>query len=245
MKRRDKFRPEDDNGNYLTGPALYETARQFGGDTLVVAFGRGKDILAACLELRDTFNLILFYGYMVPGGLSYELESLDYYERFFGVHIHRFCHPLFWDNLNDFVFQPPQRVSTIRAIDFPHHTNADLGRIVGQMHGLDDPLIVFGYRMGDSPRRRLLVLREGPLGVRGLRYFWPIWDWNIERVADKLKSAGVALPRDYALWGRTLTAIDYQFAQVIRAELPDDWRKLLEWYPLLEAEMFRHERVGK
>ncbi len=232
-------------GEYMTGDALYEVARQVAGDTLILAFSRGKDSLSAWLSLRERFNIIPFYGYMVPGGLSYERESLDYYERYFGQHIYRFPHPLFWSNINDLVFQPPQRVGVIRAIDFPNYTNMELARVVAGLNGVNDPLVVFGYRAGDSPRRRLLVLREGPIGVTGLRYFWPIWDWNMERVAQALHSAGVALPYDYQLWGRSLTAIDYQFAQVIRAQLPDDWNKLLEWYPLLEAEIYRHERVGK
>ncbi len=244
VKRRDKFQPVDERGEYLTGTALYKLVREIAGDTLVLAFSRGKDSIAMWLELRDYFNIIPYYGYMIPGGLSYERESLDYYEDFFGTKIHRFPHPIFWKNVNDLVFQPPERVSTIRTIDFPDYDYSTLVDVVASIHGLDKPYVAFGYRAADSPRRRLLVLREGPLGSN-LRYFWPIWDWTIDMIEKRLKGAGVQLALDYELWGRTLTAIDYQYAAPIRDNLPDDWEKVKFWYPLIEAEVFRHEVVGR
>ena len=245
MKRRDKYQPTDEAGDYLTGQALYEVAREIGGDTIVLAFSRGKDSLATWLELRETFTIIPYYCYMVPGGLSYERDSLDYYEDYFGQHIARFVHPIFWKNINDFVFQPPERVRKIREIDYPDHEQYDLAQLVAAMHGLEGNYTAFGYRAKDDPRRGVLVQREGPLGFANFRYFWPIWDWNIEQVSTRVNGAGLALPVDYELWGRTNTAIDYQFGSIIRDKLPEDWERLCFWYPLLEAEMFRHEVVGR
>lgn len=245
MKRRDKFQPLDENGEYLTGPALYEVVREISGDTLLLAFSRGKDSISMWLELREHFNIIPYYCYMVPGGLSYERESLDYYEDYFGVHIARFHHAIFWKNINDFVFQPPLRVSAIRALGIPNYDYKDFIAPLVEQHGLDNPYVAFGYRMNDSPRRRLLMMREGPMGYKDYRYFWAIWDWDIDRVADKLREANIALPRDYMLWGRTNTTIDYQYMTAIRDNLPDDWEEMKFWYPLLDAEIFRHEVVGK
>lgn len=245
MKRRDKFQPVDGAGNYLTGPALYQIMREIAGDTLVLAFSRGKDSIAMWLELREYFNIIPYYCYTIPGGFSYEVESLEYYEDFFGCKIYRFLHPIFWKNLNDFVFQPPQRVRRILEFGISNYEYSDLVNGLAAMLGLDNPYVAFGYRVHDSPRRRLLVLREGPLGLTGYRYAWPIWDWDLEKIANKIKAAGVMLPRDYELFGWTLTATDFQYAHVIRDELPDDWEKMKFWYPLIEAEMFRHEQAGK
>lgn len=244
MKRRDKFLPVDEAGEFLTGRPLYELAREIGGDTMVLAFSRGKDSIAVWLELRDYFEIIPYYCYMVPGGLSYERESLDYYENFFGAHIIRLVHPIFWKNMNDFVFQPPERVGRIRTLNYPNHEQADLARIVSDMHGLDGNYAAFGYRAADDPRRGILVRREGPLGRDNFRYFWPIWDWNVAQVSERVKAAGAELPLDYALWGRSITAIHYQYAAVMRDRLPDDWERLCFWYPLLEAEIFRYEGVG-
>lgn len=243
MKRRDKFIPTDEAGNFLSGQALYDVARDIGGDTLVLAFSRGKDSLAVWLELRDQFKIIPYYCYMVPGGLSYERDSLDYYEQFFGVHIIRFVHPIFWKNMNDFVFQTPERVKRIRTLNYPSYEQSDLARIVGETHGLEGNYTAFGYRAADDPRRGVLVNREGPLGYDNFRYFWPIWDWKVDQVSERVKDAGLRLPVDYDLWGRTNTAIHYQFSSIVRDELPEDWERLCFWYPLLEAEMFRYEQI--
>lgn len=245
MKRRDKFLPLDDRGEYLTGPALYEKCREMGGDTLVLAFSRGKDSICMWLELREYFTIIPYYCYVVPGGLSFERDSLEYYEEFFGQHIARFVHPIFWKNMNDFVFQPPERVRMIRTLNYPNYTQAMLAQIVGGRRGLTDHYTAFGYRAADDMRRRTLVLREGPLGDTSFRYFWPIWDWNKERVAARIQGADVALSADYAFWGRTNTALDYEYSSVLRDSFPDDWATLCFWYPLLDAEMFRHEQVGR
>lgn len=244
MKRRDKFHPVDGEGNYLSGPALYEICREIGGDALLLAFSRGKDSICAWLELREYFNIIPYYCYIVPGGLSYECESLDYYEDYFSRRIARFVHPIFWKNINDFVFQPPQRVRVIRTLDYPHHEQADIARLFGESLGLSGFYTAFGYRSADDIRRRILVEREGPLGLNAFRYFWPIWDWNKQRVTDTLIEHDVALPIDYEFWGRTNTALDYEYSSILRDTLPDDFDKLCFWYPLLEAEMFRHEQVG-
>ena len=246
MKRRDKYHPLDEAGEYLTGPALYEEARrQMGGDRLMLAFSRGKDSISTWLELRDYFEIIPYYCYMIPGGTSFERDSLDYYEQFFGTKIYRFLHPLFWRNLNSFHFQPPQRAATIIGCGVPDYDYEGLVDDLGAMLGIARPYVAFGYRADDSPRRRLLVLREGPMGSTSYCYFWPIWDWNLERVANRLKAAGVKLPIDYQVFGWTLTATDYQYAHAIRDHFPEDWERMKFWYPLIEAEMFRHEVVTR
>ena len=216
MKRRDKGNiAADGTGEYLTGPPLYHRMREITGDKLVLAFSRGKDSIAMWLELRDYFTIIPYYCYMVPGGLSYERESLDYYERFFGTKIHRFLHPLFWKNLNGFLYQPPQRVGTIIASQIDDYEYSVLADGLGAYMGIERPYVAFGYRVHDSPRRRLLILREGPIGTN-LHYFWPIWNWTVGDVAEKLKSCGVKIPRDYEVFGWTFTATDYQYIHAVR-----------------------------
>lgn len=246
MKRRDKYHPLDEEGEYLTGPALYDELRRQGGNTVLLSFSRGKDSIATWLELRDHgFEIIPFYCYIVPGGLSYELESLDYYERYFGRHIYRCIHSKFWDDLNDCMFQPPQRVRSIMEFAVRNYDYKDLADGIAAMHGLASPYVAFGYRMHDNAQRRLLVLREGPMGLDNYRYIWPIWDWRVNQVAERIKGAGVALPADYTRWGWTLTATVYRYLKPLRDHYPEDWEKLKYWFPLIDAEFFRYERVGR
>ena len=81
--------------------------------TVLLAFSRGKDSVAAWLLMREYFTEIVpYFMYRVPD-LSFEEDSLRYYEDYFGVKIMRLPHPSLWRMLRNNVFQsptnPPQR----------------------------------------------------------------------------------------------------------------------------------------
>ena len=62
--------------------ALMEETHKRTGDTILLAFSRGKDSIAAWLALRDSKlfkRIIPVYLYLVPG-LKFEEESLKYFE---------------------------------------------------------------------------------------------------------------------------------------------------------------------
>jgi len=233
----------DDQGQPLAGQPLYDLCRQIYGDTILLAFSRGKDSIAMWLELRDKFNIIPFYMYHCPG-LSFIESSLDYYERFFGQHIIRLPHHLFYDSLNDFIYQPPHRVATIRAVNFPNYDYDDLAAIICEQMNLPRTAVAMGYRAGDNPQRRYMINREGALGKEGKPYFHAIWDYNLERVCKAIIQSGVQLPIDYQTMGRTIISWEYQYLKPVKDHFPDDYQRMLEWWPWLDLEFFRHEQVG-
>ena len=232
----------DADGNALRGEALIERVRELSGDTILLSFSRGKDSIAMWLYLRPHFEIVPYYLDWIPG-LSWVDESLAYYEAFFGQHIIRLPHPLFWKYLNSFFFQPPERVATIRAINFPSYDYADLDDILCRQYGRE-MYTAMGMRSADGLMRRNLMIQQGVLGNKRRRYFYPIWDWNIEQVGRIILDSGVALPVDYELWGRTATDFTYPFLKGVRDHFPDDWRRILDWFPLADLELFRYEQVG-
>ncbi len=232
----------DADGNALRGKALIERVRELSGDTILLSFSRGKDSIAMWLYLRPHFEIVPYYLDWIPG-LSWVDESLAYYEAFFGQHIIRLPHPLFWKYLNSFFFQPPERVAIIRAIDFPPYDYADLDDILCQQRGRE-MYTAMGMRSADGLMRRNLMIQQGVLGNKRRRYFYPIWDWNIEQVGRIILDSGVALPVDYELWGRTATDFTYPFLKGVRDRFPDDWQRILDWFPLADLELFRYEQVG-
>ena len=60
-----------------------------------------------------------------------------------------------------------------------------------------------------------------------------------------LKRHGLKLPAEYHMWGRTVGSWDYIYLKAIRDNYPDDYSRVLEWWPLADLQIFRYEEVGK
>ena len=67
----------------------------------------------------------------------------------------------------------------------------------------------------------------------------PIADWLKAEVMGIIDRYGVKLPIDYEIFGRSFDGIDYRFVEPMRRHLPDDYERLLEWFPLLVGEFIR------
>lgn len=233
----------DADGNALSGDALANCVREIAGDRLLLSFSMGKDSLATWLWLRERFNIIPYFLYWVPG-LQFVEESLDYYEQFFGQHIIRLPHPLLYKLLRSFAYQPPERVGRLDSLRLVDYDFAFLDEILASEQQLGpDYFCAVGMRAADNLQRLRLIQQMGALGNIKRRYYFAIWDWKLEQVADLIMQSGVALPPDYAYWGRTLAAYDYQYLAPIRQHYPQDFERIRFWFPLIDAEMFRYESI--
>ena len=86
-------------------------------DTAIIAFSTGKDSIAAWLQMRRYFkHIVPYYCYSVPN-LGFVERSLAYYEDFFGTHIYRLPHRSLYRWMRGLVFQPPDHVTKIEALD--------------------------------------------------------------------------------------------------------------------------------
>lgn len=236
----------DADGKPIAGLDLLSLARELTGDTLLLSFSCGKDSLAAWLWLREVapdLRIVPYFLYYVPG-LSYVDAALAYYEEWFGCHIMRLPHPLFYRFLRNAFYQPPDLVALLDAFDLPGFDFADVDDLLAAEIGQPKVLTALGFRAMDNIDRRNLLLQKGPLGTGKRRWYWPIWDWNIERVATCIRAHKIKLSAEYKYFGRTLAAFDYQCLAPLRLHFPADWRRVVKWFPLIELEMFRYEVVG-
>jgi 3'-phosphoadenosine 5'-phosphosulfate sulfotransferase (PAPS reductase)/FAD synthetase len=213
-------------------------------DTVLLAFSCGKDSIAAWLAIRKKFERIEpMFMYLIPG-LEFVDEALDYYERFFGCHIHRVPHPSLYRMLRNMVFQPPEHCATVEAaalpqFDYEHVRSClcvDLGLPAATWYAT-------GIRAADSPIRRIAMLKSGPI-VPHLAKFCPVWDWRKAEVVETLERAGCALPVDYDLFGRSFDGIDYRFLAPLKKHRPRDYARILEFFPLADLELFRAQCAG-
>lgn len=213
-------------------------------DTAILAFSTGKDSIAAWLQMRKYFKRIVpYYCYFVPG-LSFVEDSLKYYEDFFGCHIYRLPHRSFFRFLNGLVDQPPRRVSIIEnagLADDDTWNDETIGEVIRKCAGLpDNAYVANGVRMADSPFRRLGIKTHGAINHNAKR-FYPVYDWVKEDLIKAFDEAGVKLPVDYRMFGRTFDGLDYRFLEPLRHWYPEDYAKVLDWYPFADLEIARRD----
>jgi hypothetical protein len=228
---------------HLAGKALIQEYRRRYGDKTVLAFSRGKDSIGCHLAIRDHLDVTPVHYIIVPG-LSFIDESLDHYERalFGGQHIVRLPHPSFYRHLNNYLFQTPGHAEVIEAAALADITYKDVHQMIVEQESLPTPILCAnGVRAADSPQRRMALTNGGPIRASADAW-WPIWDWNKAKLLDEIERAGISLPIDYLLFGRSFDGLDARFLVPLKQQRPADYKRLLEWYPLADVEVFRYER---
>jgi hypothetical protein len=232
----------DSEGNPLPSEMLVDIARSIAGNRLLLAFS-GRDSLAAWLYLRDKFEIIPYFCYTVPH-LSYDDEMLDYYERYFGVHIIRLPHPRTYALLNHGAWMPLDAWSIVLNANLPDFDFSDVEDILAKQYGLGETyLSVVGFKASDSLSRRRLIYQMGPIGFKRRKYYFAIWDWKDSDVKEAISRAGLKLSKSYLYFGSTGDGIDYNFVKFLRDNLPEDYRRVLAFFPMADIEIFRYEHV--
>lgn len=211
----------------------------------MLSFSRGKDAIAAYLAIREHFEEVVPYHLFLIPGLEFVDESLAYYEKILGRKIWNLPHPSLYKQLNSFLFQTPGNAAVIGAADLPNFDYSTIHDIVAKAEGLpDEALVASGVRAADSPMRRISLQTHGAIS-RNQRQYYPVWDWNKARLLGEIERSGIKLPIDYEWFGRSFDGVDLRFMAPLKKHSPADYRKCLEWFPLLEMEMFRFERFGR
>jgi len=230
--------------DFLKGQDLLDFAREEKGNTVILAFSRGIDSLATWLYLRENgFDVVPYTMYSVPG-LGYQKRVIEYYEDYFGVHIMRFPHPDFYFLLKSGTWQPPDQIATIKGLDLPWFDYTDIEDAIAWDKGLDWPFCALGFRRAENLLRLTLLSQTGVMGFKNRRYFYPIWDWKIADVAEIINRYGLAISVEYEMFGCTTDRLNYRRLSVIRDCYPEDYAKILRWFPLAGLEIFRYESIA-
>lgn len=221
---------------------------------VILNFSRGKDSIAVWIELeRRDMTVIPIHKSAVPG-LKWIEDDLKRYEDYFGQHIIDLPSDGFYRRLNNFIFQPPERLAMITAANLPSPTREQWDQIMRASYAQDDTWILDGVRATDSAQRRMAIMRHGAIKERTRRQS-PIWDFGIADVRKSLKDRGITLGLDYEWFGeytggvknkkkgpgRTLDGIRYDYLKPISEYAPDDYQRILHWFPLAEMELLRIE----
>lgn len=227
------------------GEDVVRQVRAETGPRTILSFSCGKDSVAAWLAIRDSFEEITpYFLYLIPE-LEFVEEGLAYFEKVLGTRIMRLPHPALYRLLNNLVYQPPERVRLIQAARLPEFDYPDIHKVVKKTAGLPaKALVASGVRAADSPMRRISMMTHGAIS-RNQGQYYPCVDWDKARVIASIKAAGIKLPIDYRLFGRSFDGIDTRFLAPLKKHRPADYRKILDWFPLADMELWMLERDGK
>ncbi len=227
---------------------MREIADLTGGKTLL-AFSRGRDSIAAYLVLRESglfHDIRLFHLDGCPG-MAFVEDSLRYFEKMFGCHIHRLVHPAFYRQLGNCVFQPPERCRIIRALRIHECTRITYDHVrrwLAEDFGWpeSETWVATGITAFDSPRRRLHIVKSRARTLSSKQWF-PVFDMHRREMLKLMAAHNIELPIDYRLWKLSFDGIDARFTGPLREHLPADYDVLLHWFPLAELDLMRHDML--
>lgn len=206
-------------------------------DTALLSFSCGKDSIAAWLRLREYGFRVIPYQLLLVPGLEFVETGIRYFEDWFQTPILRLTHPSFVRWLRRYTFQPPDRTAELWDLDLPPLKYADVEDHLHREYGRELPIAV-GTRSADSPMRRTSIKVHGSVNPYRAT-FLPIYDWSTKATYAKIAEAGIKLPVDYEMFGRSFDGLDLRFLAPIRQRFPRDYATILEWFPLAALEFPR------
>lgn len=214
-------------------------------DRTRVGFSLGKDSLGSILQMRRVFDEIIPVFLEVPPlGLDFNNEAVDYYEKALGVKIVRVAHPGAARILKECAFQPPEVAEIIDEVDLPVMNMDDVYHSIGVAHGMVIPWGALGIRATDSIVRRTTIRKHGPVNYQRYSYF-PIFDWNHDRLEAEIKKSGIKLPAMYRAAGRSaFDSIEYTRLLPIKRFWPRDYERIIEMWPMAEMELLKWKKFG-
>ena len=220
-----------------------------GHKRLFLSFSTGVDAIASwlrCLESDqwDPAEAVLYYYHHVK--MSWSVEYIEYFEDRYGVSIIQVPSHILLADLAYALYQEPIRVEANAKLQrtefaFQPMTKQEIQDGVRIWTRLpESTFCAVGVKQGDSPIRRKTMREQKGISHRQAKWY-PIWDFEHRDVKDIIIRHGVKVPYDYALFGISFENIDYRFSKVISEQCPHNWTKILQWFPLADTIISRHE----
>lgn len=223
------------------GIAACERVREM-TDTVLLGFSGGKDSVCTWLRLREYFpRVIPIFHYYLPG-LEFVEAALRYYEGFFDQRIIRLPHPGLMDMLRYGAFQGPGRYQVCEWWNYARANFREQADWIAEDHGIaqEDAWMAVGLRSADSVLRRVMFQAHGVVNPNQ-RKFYPLADHKKADLIAMLDVSGIRLAPDYAIIPRSFDGVAVEYLRPIREHYPRDFARILEWFPLVEAEFYREE----
>lgn len=192
----------------------------------LVGFSTGRDS-AVMLDLmcrRYKGEMTFVHYYFVPN-LEYKERLLRFYEKKYGITIHRRPH---WITLS---YMFGRRVE-----------QGDVMKATRKEFNLT--FFALGVRRSESLTRRGLLAHVSDIDEK-FKYFYPIIDFTQKQVEAYVRLRGLPLGEEYKDgFKHDLSVPDDRGLLYIANNYPGDYRRIIEIFPQLEAKVFRLKKMG-
>ena len=225
---------------YKNSDELCEKMAEKQNGVTLLRFSTGKDAIAAYIQLKKFFDRIIpIYHYLHPD-LEFVNKSLEYYESVFDTKIYRVPNQMLYKHLNSGLFQDLNSWKTILKFGLPNFDNDDVNAMIKDDLDLDENIYTaLGTRAADSKMRGFVIKKHG--AINNNRKTWlPVYDWKIDKLVSEIQEAGIKLPIDYKIWGKSFDGLDYRFIKPLKDNFPKDYEKLKQLFHLIDVEIKRY-----
>lgn len=227
-------------GNPESDALCREIAKASGGVCLL-SFSRGKDALAAWLNLSRFFRRIVPFTCAGIPHVDFADEYLAYCERIFGTHIIRLQDGGLYANIEALQYQYPHDEEWIDKTEFPVYDAQDIADIIRNHLGLPRAWTAYGLNASDS-LDRMITVRQCKGRYYGTRSFYPNFDWTHKQIMDVLRQSNIRLSNEYHIAARSFAGglMPHNLLAVDK-RAPQLFRQLEYYYPLLKASLCRSQ----
>ena len=225
-------------GNPESDDLCREVAKASGGVCLL-SFSRGKDALAAWLNLTRFFDHIIPFTCAGIPHVGFADEYLAYVERIFGTHIIRLQDGGLYGTIDALQYQYPHDEGWIDEAALPIYDAQDIADIIRNHLGYPRAWTAYGLNASDSIDR-MITVRQCRGRYYGTRSFYPNFDWTHSQIMDVLKKSNIKLSNEYHIAARSFAGgLMPHNLMAVEKRAPELMQKLKYYYPLVEASLAR------
>lgn len=202
-----------------------------GKDSLVML-----DMLVQRTVLDPNFRVYPYY--LDTAGLAFIKRDLALYEQYFGIEIRVHVHPAYtWKLAHHWC-----RIPTAQAEKLDYLNANEVDAIVRAEYGCD--WIASGEKLADSIMRHAMIVKCGGVDTKRMRVY-PVGGYNKAEILAHIKTRHLPITRVNRDLGHSFTIEEPGDLMWLERNHPQDYKKLVEIFPLLPAFVRNYEIKAK